>query len=177
MGGGIDIPVRPVRPGSRDLLPAYQTEGASGMDLRADIESLAFNNAIMAKLRKLKPAITDHLWSIVLSSVSTFFSQLRGQVSVVSKDSTGFKVDGYGIESLSGSTLDALAIAVRVALTLTFIPHAPFLVLDEPAHGCDRNRTSNILGFLASTGVPQLLIASHDELSESVADHVIALGA
>ncbi len=39
MPGGIDIPVRPVRPGSRDLLPAYQTEGASGMDLRADIES------------------------------------------------------------------------------------------------------------------------------------------
>jgi DNA repair exonuclease SbcCD ATPase subunit len=145
-------------------------------DLRQDIETIGFNNALMAKLRKLKPAITDHLWSIVLSSVSTFFSQQRGQISVVTKDATGFKVDGYGIESLSGSTLDALAIAVRVALTLTFIPHAPFLVLDEPAHGCDRTRTSNILGFLASTGVPQLLVASHDELSESVADHVIVIG-
>ena len=39
MRGGVDIPVRPVRPGSRELLPAYQTDGASGMDLRADIES------------------------------------------------------------------------------------------------------------------------------------------
>ena len=35
----IAIPVLPVRGGARDLLPAYQTEGASGMDLRADIES------------------------------------------------------------------------------------------------------------------------------------------
>jgi len=39
MGGGIAIPVLPVREGSRDLLPVYQTEGASGMDLRADIEA------------------------------------------------------------------------------------------------------------------------------------------
>ncbi len=39
MAGGISIPVLPVRAASRDLLPAYQTEGASGMDLRADIEA------------------------------------------------------------------------------------------------------------------------------------------
>jgi len=34
----LSIPVRFVREGSKDLLPSYQTEGASGMDLRADIE-------------------------------------------------------------------------------------------------------------------------------------------
>ncbi len=39
MADRIAIPVLPVRGGSRDLLPAYQTEGASGMDLRADIET------------------------------------------------------------------------------------------------------------------------------------------
>src|SRR5512146_2877015 len=39
MRGGVDIRVRPVRPGSLELLPAYQTDGSSGMDLRADIES------------------------------------------------------------------------------------------------------------------------------------------
>lgn len=33
----LSIPVRFVREGSRSLLPSYQTEGASGMDLRADI--------------------------------------------------------------------------------------------------------------------------------------------
>ncbi len=38
-GAAIDIPVLPVRAGSRDLLPAYQTDGASGMDLRADLEA------------------------------------------------------------------------------------------------------------------------------------------
>lgn len=39
MADRVAIPVLPVRGGSRDLLPAYQTEGASGMDLRADIEA------------------------------------------------------------------------------------------------------------------------------------------
>src|SRR3990172_1252407 len=34
----LSIPVRFVREGSRDLLPAYKTAGASGMDLRADIK-------------------------------------------------------------------------------------------------------------------------------------------
>ncbi len=38
MVSGPAIPVRFVREGSRDLLPAYQTTGSSGMDLRADIE-------------------------------------------------------------------------------------------------------------------------------------------
>lgn len=38
MGPDLVIPVRFVRESSRGLLPAYQTEGASGMDLLADLE-------------------------------------------------------------------------------------------------------------------------------------------
>lgn len=144
-------------------------------ELEADIKSVAFNNTLLKKLRAAKPLITDHLWNTVLSAVSNFFSQLRGENSVVSKDTSGFKVNGQNVESLSGSTLDVLALAIRVALTKTFIPHASFLVLDEPAHGCDAVRTGNVLGFLASAGFSQTLLASHDELSEAVADKVVAL--
>ena len=38
MATTLSIPVCFVRENSRDLLPAYQTDGASGMDLRADVE-------------------------------------------------------------------------------------------------------------------------------------------
>lgn len=143
--------------------------------LQADLEALAFNNVLVKKLRGLKPAITDHLWGTVLAAVSNFFSTLRGEKSVVTKDNTGFRVNGQSVESLSGSTLDVLALAIRVALTKTFVPHAGFIVLDEPAHGADKERTSNILGFLSSVGFEQTLLASHDELSEAVADNVIVL--
>lgn len=140
-----------------------------------DLQDLAFNNELVAKLRKLKPAITDHLWNTVLAAVSSFFSTLRGEESVVTKDGDGFKVNGRSKDSLSGSTIDVLALAIRVALTKTFIPHASLMTLDEPAHGCDLQRTSSVLGFLASIGLDQVILASHDELSESVADNIIQL--
>lgn len=158
---------------SRDALILAESRVSEYM---ADIKTLAFNNALVSKLRKLKPTITDHLWNVVLAAVSTYFSQMRGEVSVVTKDADGFKVNGESVTSFSGSTLDVLALAIRVALTKTFIPHASFLVLDEPASGCDNNRTGNLLGFLSSVGFQQTILASHDELSESVADNVILLG-
>lgn len=144
--------------------------------LNTDIGTLAYNNAFLKKLRGLKPAITDYLWNSVLAAVSTFFSSMRGEQSVVTKDAKGFRVNGKG-GSLSGSAMDVLALAIRVALTKTFIPQATFLILDEPAHGCDDNRTGNVLGFLSSCGMPQVILASHDGLSESVANNVIALSA
>jgi|GEM_PF-1976247 len=143
---------------------------------QADLKTLQFNNGFVKKLKSLKPVVTDHLWSTVLAAVSGFFTQMRGEQSVVTKDGGGFKVNGQSVESLSGSTLDALGLAIRVALSKTFVPHASFLLLDEPAHGCDSDRTGNVLGFLHGCGFDQVLIASHDEMSESVADNVVVVG-
>lgn len=141
-----------------------------------DIEAIGFNNSLLKKMRAIKPSVTDYLWNSVLAAVSQFFTQLRGEASVVTKDSDGFKVNGASIKSLSGSTLDVLALAVRVALTKTFIPSSTMLVLDECAAACDTTRTANLLGFLSTVGFRQVLLASHDELSESVADTVINIG-
>lgn len=141
-----------------------------------DIEAIGFNNALLKKMRAIKPSVTDYLWNSVLAAVSQFFTQLRGEASVVTKDSDGFKVNGASVKSLSGSTLDVLALAVRVALTKTFIPNSTMLVLDECAAACDTTRTANLLGFLSTVGFRQVLLASHDELSESVADTVINIG-
>lgn len=154
-----------------------KSAGTRVTELRTEIETVSYNNAFLKKVKALKPAISDHLWSLTLSAVSTFFSQMRGEQSIVTKDKDGFKVNGQAVDSLSGSTKDLLALAVRVALTRTFIPHATFITLDEPAHGCDTGRTGNLLGFLASCGMQQVILASHDDLSESVADNVIAVGA
>lgn len=140
-----------------------------------DIEAIGFNNSLLKKMRAIKPSVTDYLWNSVLAAVSQFFTQLRGEASVVTKDSDGFKVNGASIKSLSGSTLDVLALAVRVALTKTFIPNSSLLVLDEPGAGCDRVRMASLLGFLSSVGFKQVLLASHDALSQDVADNVINL--
>lgn len=157
---------------------ALSTEASASKritDIRADLDALAFGNGLMKKLRLLKPTVTDHLWSLTLTTVSAYFGQIRGETSIVTKDSSGFQVNGEPLSSYSGSTKDALAIAIRAALTKTFLPGAAFMTLDEPAHGASEDRTGRILAFLAHVGIDQVVIASHDPLSESVADNLIYL--
>ena len=80
----------------------------------------------------------------------------------MAKGKAGFTVNDVPVESLSGSTLDILGLALRCALLRTFIPRCGLLVLDEPMHGCDANRSEAMLGFLKSIGFEQTLLVSHE---------------
>ena len=144
-------------------------------DARADLSKLVFNNALLKKIRAARPLIADKLWSTVLSAVSAMFSQMRGEASVVVKDKDGFSVNGAPVTSLSGSTLDLLGLAIRVALVRTFLPHTSFLVLDEPGAAMDVDRITQMLGFVAAAGFTQTILVTHDEISEQFADHLVTL--
>lgn len=137
------------------------------------LSELAFNNEAMKAFKTLKPMITEHMWSKSLNVISSYFSDLRDQVVKVTREGSEFMFNGRPATSLSGSGKDILAIAIRAALTRTFLPNVGFMSLDEPAHGSDEVRTSRILGFLAKSGFGQIILASHDPLSESVADNII----
>lgn len=161
---------------------AYERAVATASDaesrltkLRASLTEVEFNNALLKRVRQVRPMIADKLWNIVLSAVSSYFSEIRGERSRVTKSADGFEVDGHAVTSMSGSTLDALGLAIRVALVRTFLPSAPFLILDEPAAAMDEGRTNNLLGFIASSGFQQILLVTHEDVSQSVADHVITL--
>jgi DNA repair exonuclease SbcCD ATPase subunit len=160
----------------------YRTETERGRELKEEVKrceeelaALAFNNALLKKIRALRPLVADRLWNTLLSTVGALFSRIREEDSVIVKDAGGFRCNGQVVESLSGSTLDALGAAIRVALCKTFLPHADFIVLDEPAAACDPQRTANLLAFLASAGFGQILLVTHEEMSETYADTLIAL--
>lgn len=140
-----------------------------------DIEALAFNNALVKKLRTIRPLIANKLWNTVLASVSVMFSQMRGEESWVTKEKGGFCVNGQAVESLSGSTLDILGLAIRCSLLRTFLPQCGLLVLDEPCAAADSSRTEAMLGFLKSVDFRQTLLVSHEDVSESIADNLIQL--
>lgn len=174
--------LRDAERGAADLKTAYDRAVAAVADLsealaqrKLDLETLEFNNALLKRVRQCRPVIADKLWNIVLAAVSSYFSDIRGAVSKVTKDSDGFKIDGHSITSMSGSTLDALGLAIRVALVRTFLPSAPFLILDEPAAAMDHDRTDNMLGFLSQCGFQQILLVTHEEVSQSVADNLLYL--
>ncbi|MBK5094044.1 MAG: dUTP diphosphatase [Deltaproteobacteria bacterium] len=99
MGTVLSIPVRFVREGSKDLLPSYQTEGASGMDLRADIEgevvisplgralvptgiSVAIPPGVEGQVRP-RSGLAIRNGITCLNSPGTIDSDYRGEISVI----------------------------------------------------------------------------------------------
>lgn len=142
---------------------------------RQEISKLEFNNNLVKKIRAARPVIGNKLWSMVLSSVSTVFSQMRGEKSIVTKEKDGFTVNGRSVDSLSGSTLDLLGLAIRCALVKTFIPGCPFIILDEPSAAMDNDRTSAMLGYIAASGFQQVLLVTHEDVSESFSNNLITL--
>lgn len=144
-------------------------------DCQKDLDSLAFNNALLKRIRQIRPLVANKLWSTVLASVSVMFSQIRGEESWVTKEKDGFKVNGHTAEGLSGSAKDALGAAIRCTLMRTFLPQCGLLILDEPCAAMSEERTESMLGFLKSVDFQQTLLVSHETVSESIADNLIQL--
>jgi len=84
-------------------------------------------------------------------------------------------VDGKPAEALSGSTLDSLGLAIRIALGKTFLPSVDFLMLDEPGSGMDEERETAMLGVLATCNYSQVLVVTHSELADTFATSVVQL--
>lgn len=141
-----------------------------------ELSDMIKHNVLVKKLRNARPQIATKLWTIVLGSCSTYFSDMRGTPSVVTRDEDGFKVNGKAVAGLSGSTLDVLGLAIRVALTRTFLPNIPFMGLDEPASGCDDDRETAMLGLITACKFDQVLLVTHSSLADAFSSQVITLG-
>lgn len=133
------------------------------------------NNELIKKLRAARPEIATKVWGLVLGAISHYFSQIRGVESVLTRDADGFKVNGKSVKGLSGSTQDALGLAIRMALSKVFLPVVPFVFLDESFAACDDERELNGLGTLASAGFTQTFLVTHSDLGDSLADNLLAL--
>lgn len=133
------------------------------------------HNNLIKKLRDARPEITAKLWASVLGSISHYFSQIRGMVSSVQRSAGGFTVNGRTVEGLSGSTQDALGLAIRISLSKVFLPSVPLLILDESFAACDDVREVSGLGVLASSGFEQVLLVTHSDLADSISANLICL--
>lgn len=152
-----------------------ERDRAMAAKLKDEIAQMGRVNELVKKLRTARPIIASKLWDTVLGAVSYYFSQVRGVTSTVSRTVKGFEVDGQELDGLSGSTQDALGLALRLALVKTFIPNASFLSLDEPASGCDEARELAMLGVIAASGFEQVLLVTHSDLADSFAANVVAV--
>lgn len=132
-------------------------------------------NALLKRLRDVRPLVAKELWSMVLSAISHIFTQMRGTNSVVTRDTDGFKVNGVGYKSYSGSTKDVLGLAIRFVLQKTFLGNVDFTLLDEPASGCDEVRETDLLAAITRAEFTQVLLVTHSNLADTFASNMIML--
>ena len=142
---------------------------------QADLDLLSFNNGLVKKIRACRPVVSDKLWGMILGAVSASFSKMRGVKTVITKTKDGFLANGQAVESLSGSTMDLLGLAIRCALLKTFVPDCPFLILDEPMAQCSDDRAAQMLAYIKACGFPQIILVTHEEVSSDQADQLIVL--
>lgn len=141
----------------------------------ADLVTMRENNALIKKVRSARPALTDKLWTIVLAAVTTYFSEVRGFQSTITRADNGFRVNGAPVTGLSGSAEDVLGLSIRLALTKCFLPNIDFLNLDEVAAACDDQREVAMLGLLATAGFKQVVLVTHSPLIDAFADNIITI--
>lgn len=133
------------------------------------------HNELVKRLREARPKISALMWGTVLGAVSHYFSQIRGVPSVVTRSDAGFLVDGKGVTGLSGSTLDALGLAIRIALAKMFLPTVPFLFLDESFSGADETRELAGLATVAGCGFDQVILVTHRDAADALAANLVQL--
>ena len=155
---------------------AQKSKAAEELDeAKTTVAAMERHNEIIRKLRTARPEVSRQLWNTVLGTVSFYFTEFRGEPSVVTRDAKGFQVNGKPADSLSGSGGDVLGLAIRVALVKTFLPNISMLILDEPFSACDENREQTGANLLASLGFEQTLLVTHSDAADALASNIITL--
>jgi DNA repair exonuclease SbcCD ATPase subunit len=154
---------------------SWELAKAAQLQASQQLAEVTANNVLLKKVRSARPAIVDRLWTVLLAALSHYFTQMRQTKSVVSRNEGAFLVDGQPIEGLSGSTLDILGLAVRVALLKTFLPICSFLVLDEPGAACDEEREAALLGTVVSAQFAQVVVITHSDVADAFANQLVTL--
>lgn len=138
-------------------------------------KAMIVHNELIKKLRAVRPKIAAKMWGTVQGAISHYFSAIRQTDSVVERTDTGFTVNGRSIKGLSGSTEDALGLAIRISLSKLFIPWVSVLLLDESFSACDDGRELAGISTLAGAGFGQIILVTHSDAPESIANNLIVL--
>lgn len=144
--------------------------------IRSMLEAYNENNALIRRLREIRPQVAKRLWDSVLTFASQILASIRQSTSLITHNSDEFLINGRSAAAYSGSARDMLGVAIRVALQKTFLPSLDFIMVDEPAGACDAPRETELLGKLAALDYRQVLVITHSELADSFATNLIQLG-
>jgi len=102
---------------------------------RTTAEDIQRNSGLISALRAARLEISALLWQKLLGVTENYFSIFRGQPSTLSMSKKGILVDGH-LSAPSGSTLDVLGLALRLAMSKLFANNGLCSSNDRWAAGC-----------------------------------------
>ena len=138
---------------------------------RKSAEEIQENSDLISALRSARLDISSLLWQKLLGVTENYFSLFRGKPSTLSMSKKGILVDGH-LSAPSGSTLDVLGLALRLAMSKLFANNG-LCILDEPASGCDDDRTAAMTAGLLSSGFEQVILVTHKDVDESAGNLIL----
>jgi len=137
----------------------------------AKAQEIQANYELIAAVREARISISTLLWQKLLAVTETYFSLFREKQSTLSMSDKGILVDGHA-SAPSGSTLDVLGLALRLAMSKMFA-NSGLCILDEPSAGCDDSRTSAMTGGLTAAGFDQIIMVTHKDVDENAGNLII----
>lgn len=141
--------------------------------LKEKIKEDEENYSLLKAVREARPKVINRIWNVLLSTTAEYFSSIRGRPCEIVRTDKTFTVDGEKAGRLSGSTRDALGLAIRAATCEVFAPRVDFMLLDEIAAGMDAERTARAVAMVAELPIEQVVLCTHELVSDTVAANVI----
>lgn len=137
------------------------------------IEEDQENSELMKEIKEARTKVINQVWNLLLETTAEYFSTVRGEECQIERTDKSFMVNGEKAGRLSGSTRDALGLAIRAATCEIFAPRVDFLLLDEVAAGMDQERTARAMAMVASLPIDQVILCTHESVSDTLANNVI----
>jgi len=153
------------------ITKAQETYNKELAEQKAIVVDIQRNSGLISAVREARINISNLLWQKLLSVTETYFSLFRGKPSKLSISKKGILVDDH-LSAPSGSTLDVLGIALRLAIGKLFADNG-FCALDEPSAGCDTTRTAALAAGLISANLEQTIMVTHKDVDEQIGNLII----
>ncbi|GAB4314712.1 MAG: DNA double-strand break repair ATPase Rad50 [Promethearchaeota archaeon] len=137
-------------------------------------------------IRQVEPVVRASVLRELNALASRFFFEIFGPSGF---DKLEFDPENYGLvvyrggvaetgTRLSGGELVACSLSTRLAISQVLagdrVKALPLLILDEPTVFLDQNRKAHLVRSIRRLeSVPQLVVVTHDQQFEDVADHMV----
>ena len=148
---------------------------------QADADKAQKYSRLVRFLRDKRQAYLQDVWTTVLGMASKLVKEATaGEITRITNDEGEFMYEEAGVlapvsGSASGAQKAAIGVSLRIALARCLYGSESPLIFDEPTAECSERNASGLAATLA-TCAAQVLLITHRENDQGLAEHIINVG-